>query len=94
MNLDDVQYSDSHHCFHDGYVRSGHGRTRAAALEDFIEQNNITPDPNKPGLKAGILFRWGSLWVGAHYNPYNKRWCINPVPCVTIWITLPGGKTP
>lgn len=45
-------------------------------------------------MKAGCLFRWGSLWVGAHYSEYNRRWCINLIPCFTIWITLPGGKTP
>lgn len=45
-------------------------------------------------MKAGVLFRWGSLWVGAHYSARNRRWCINLVPCVTLWITLAGGKTP
>lgn len=45
-------------------------------------------------MRAGLLFRWGSAWVGAHWSPYNRRWCINPVPCVTFWVVLPGGKTP
>lgn len=27
-------------------------------------------------------------------SPYNKRLCINLVPCVTIWITTPGGVEP
>lgn len=45
-------------------------------------------------FKAGLLFRKESLWVGVHYSTYNKRWCINLVPCVTLWITRPGGNTP
>ena len=45
-------------------------------------------------MQVGILFRWASCWIGAHYNPYNRRWCINVVPFVTVWVTLKGGKTP
>lgn len=46
------------------------------------------------GLRAGVLFRWGSVWVGAHWSRYNRRWCINPLPFVTIWVALPGGRAP
>jgi len=42
----------------------------------------------------GLLFRWSSLWIGAHWSPQNRRWCVNLVPCVTLWIALPGGLTP
>ena len=45
-------------------------------------------------MKWGVLFRWESCWVGCHYSPYNKRYCINLIPFVTLWITKPGGKTP
>ncbi|MCF7964201.1 MAG: hypothetical protein K9L79_01540 [Methylobacter tundripaludum] len=45
-------------------------------------------------MNAGLIFRWGSFWVGAHWSPYNKRLCINIVPCMTIWITTPGGVEP
>lgn len=45
-------------------------------------------------MKAGIIFRLGSFWVGVHWSPYNRRWCINLVPCVTFWIARKGGKTP
>lgn len=47
-----------------------------------------------PKWKAGILFRWGSLWVGVHWSEYNKRLCVNVVPCITVWVTLPGGIVP
>lgn len=42
----------------------------------------------------GVLARSGSAWVGYHYSPYNRRVCINLVPCVTVWFTLPGGVLP
>jgi len=44
--------------------------------------------------KWGWLVRRESLWMGVHYSPHNKRWCINLLPCVTLWITKPGGNTP
>lgn len=45
-------------------------------------------------VKFGLLFRLGSAWVGVHYSPHNRRYCINLIPFVTFWITLKGGKTP
>lgn len=45
-------------------------------------------------MKAGVLFRLGSLWVGAHWSRANRRLCINLVPCVTLWIVARGGVTP
>jgi hypothetical protein len=45
-------------------------------------------------VKIGILLRWGSAWIGAHWSPYNRRVCINPLPFVTVWIALPGGNPP
>lgn len=45
-------------------------------------------------LEAGLLFRLGSFWIGAHWSEYNRRICINLVPCVTLWVCLPGGITP
>lgn len=44
--------------------------------------------------RAGVLFRGGSLWLGIHWSPYNKRACINLFPCVTVWVTKPGGNPP
>lgn len=46
------------------------------------------------GFRLGLLFRLSSLWVGAHYSEYNRRWCINLLPCVTVWVTLKGGRVP
>ena len=45
-------------------------------------------------MKAGIITRRGSAWVGVHYSSYNKRFCINVIPCVTFWFILRGGKAP
>lgn len=44
--------------------------------------------------RVGLLFRLSSFWIGAHWSPYNRRWCINPLPFVTFWIALPGGRVP
>lgn len=44
--------------------------------------------------ECGWLFRPLSLWIGARYSKYNRRWCINLLPMVTFWICLPGGRRP
>jgi len=44
--------------------------------------------------RFGYLIRKESAWVGVHYSPHNKRWCINLIPFVTFWITKPGGNVP
>jgi len=45
-------------------------------------------------MTLGVLFNPGAVWIGAHYSPFNRRWCVNLVPCVTVWLALPGGKRP
>jgi hypothetical protein len=45
-------------------------------------------------MRAGFLFRWESFWIGVHYSRFEKRFCINFVPFVTLWITLEGGNIP
>jgi hypothetical protein len=42
----------------------------------------------------GFLFNRSAWWIGAHYSPTNKRWCINVLPCTTLWLTLSGGNIP
>lgn len=44
--------------------------------------------------RVGFKFQLGGLWFGAHYSSYNKRICINLIPCLTVWVCLPGGKMP
>lgn len=46
------------------------------------------------GYRVGILWQPGGLWVGVHYSPFCKRYCINLIPCVTLWIAKPDGKIP
>ena len=46
------------------------------------------------GSRAGVVFRWSSFWVGAHYSRFNRRLCINLLPFVTIWFTRRGGVVP
>lgn len=45
-------------------------------------------------MKFGTIFNPAAWWIGAHYSPFNRRWCINLLPCVTLWIALRGGKQP
>lgn len=48
----------------------------------------------KRAWSAGLLFNPHAWWLGIHYSPYNKRHCINLVPCLTVWVRLPRGKEP
>ena len=57
-----------------------------AALADRASRTNT--------WRCGVLVRLASCWVGAHYSAFDRRWCINPLPCVTVWLTLPGGHLP
>ena len=45
-------------------------------------------------ITAGFKFQLGGVWVGVHYSDYNRRFCINLVPCVTLWVALAGGYRP
>lgn len=42
----------------------------------------------------GFKPRLGSFWVGVHWAPYNKRLCVNLLPCLTVWLVWPGGRVP
>jgi hypothetical protein len=53
-----------------------------------------SPVTGLPRWRAGVLFRWGSFWIGGHYAAHHKRLCVNLVPFVTIWVTAPGGDVP
>jgi hypothetical protein len=44
--------------------------------------------------RTGLLFRLSSFWIGIHYSKSCKRYCINLIPCVTLWICLPDGNIP
>ena len=46
------------------------------------------------GVKFGAMFRLKSFWIGIHYSDYCKRFCINFVPCFTVWIVLKDGQIP
>jgi hypothetical protein len=44
--------------------------------------------------QSGIQCRLKSFWIGLHYSSWHRRYCLNIIPCVTIWWTLPGGTPP
>lgn len=43
---------------------------------------------------CGVLINRHALWIGAHYSSFYRRWCINLLPCVTIWYCKTGGTPP
>jgi len=45
-------------------------------------------------MKAGMIIRKESAWIGAHYSPRNKRLCLNIVPFITFWFIKKGGNPP
>jgi len=55
---------------------------------------NCRPSYCRMRWRAGLLYRWGSAWVGVHWSAADRRVCINLIPFVTIWITAPGGDVP
>ena len=44
--------------------------------------------------RAGIIVQPGAWWLGVHYSTEEKRFCINVIPCVTLWVALPSGRVP
>lgn len=61
-----------------------------AALEAAYNEGRKNPER----WAWGVLVRKASCWIGVHYSDYNKRWCINLIPFVTVWVCKPGGKAP
>lgn len=45
-------------------------------------------------MKYGFKLNPHALWIGVHDSPHNKRYCINLLPFLTVWVCEPGGKTP
>lgn len=72
---------------YEGRVPSMH--TEAASYGSFTY-----PVAGELIFGCGVLFQPLALWLGAHYSRHNRRWCINLLPCLTVWVALPGGKTP
>ena len=47
-----------------------------------------------PTWRFGFKFNKSAWWVGVHHSPYNARWCINLLPCLTVWVCKPHGFEP
>lgn len=45
-------------------------------------------------MKIYLLLRWSAFWIGFHYAHYNRRLCINFIPCCTLCIVFKGGTPP
>ena len=46
------------------------------------------------GRSAGLLFNPSAFWVGCHYSYEQGRYCINLLPCLTVWVTERNGRAP
>ena len=44
--------------------------------------------------RYGFIFRLKSFWIGLHYSDFNDRYCLNILPCFTIWWLGRNGKKP
>lgn len=64
------------------------------ALDQILETGRRLMAERAKKWKWGFLFNPHAFWIGAHYSPYNRRWCINLVPCVTLWVVRPFGNVP
>ncbi len=64
------------------------------ATRDLVDRLYDKHLREKQSWRAGVLFRWGSCWIGYHWSKTNKRLCVNLIPFVTVWVCPPGGITP
>lgn len=46
------------------------------------------------GVSVGLLFNHHAFWIGWHYSRWNRRVCVNVLPCVTVWVCAEGGIEP
>lgn len=46
------------------------------------------------GRAGGVLLNRRALWVGLHYSPYNRRYCLQVLPGITFWYIKKGGNLP
>ena len=43
-------------------------------------------------MGVGYLINPKALWIGIHYSSYDRRICINLIPCIIVFIVLNGGN--
>lgn len=46
------------------------------------------------GCVLGALLNKHAFWIGLHYSRHCRRYCLNIVPFVTVWLALEGGSEP
>ena len=59
---------------------------------DLYNSTRYKTRPNK--ICWGLLFNPTGVWVGIHYSRHTRRFCINLIPCFTLWITKKYGILP
>lgn len=73
--------------------------TPQVGKDEWVRIDKYKPGPDAKPREAfyhvvGVLVNPHALWVGGHYSAHHKRWCINILPCLTVWWTKPGGYLP
>lgn len=101
MNTPSIRYDESGNIFVGNEIFRASDRLQAAYLASAVRavvreayEEGREEGRNAARWRLGFLVNKHSTWIGAHYSPHNKRWCINLLPCITFWITKPGGNTP
>lgn len=51
-------------------------------------------EPKTNRIRFGVIIRLSSFWVGGHWSMTNRRLCVNLIPCVTFFVTMPQGDLP
>lgn len=46
------------------------------------------------GRRVGAIFNTRHVWIGVHGSNHNRRFCVNVIPCVTLWACRVGGIEP
>ena len=62
------------------------GRDGKPVMEDVVHVRRAS--------SWGILLNPHAWWLGVHYSPRDKRFCINLFPCLTVWVAKEGGREP
>lgn len=78
-------------------LESGEWVPEKHSIQASLEMVSIAQShlPKKSKKAAwGLLFNKNAWWIGMHYSPRYKRYCINLIPCVTIWYVKKGGVVP
>lgn len=44
-------------------------------------------------ITVGVIVDPTSFWIGLNYSSSTKRYSLNLMPCITLWVTFTRGQT-